>query len=90
MLCDGRVQRMQQLLRKLQARGSRGAQHCIAPQERSLNFRIPLRWADWSTWSDCSASCGGGSQMRSRAVAVPKDGRGVLRERVLCEKESAL
>ncbi|XP_037691794.1 SCO-spondin-like [Choloepus didactylus] len=31
----------------------------------------PGAWAPWSPWSDCPVSCGGGSQLRTRACVAP-------------------
>ena len=33
-------------------------------------------WSEWSEWSTCSASCGGGNQMRSRACNHPVPAHG--------------
>ena len=33
-------------------------------------------WSEWSEWSTCSASCGGGSRMRSRTCNHPVPSHG--------------
>ncbi|CAE7555101.1 Hmcn1 [Symbiodinium pilosum] len=55
-----------------------GGKPCFATAEsrECSNHCVNCRWADWSSWNDCSASCGGGNQTRARTVTVPKEGRG--------------
>lgn len=36
----------------------------------------PCRWGDWSTWSGCSCSCGGGQMTRNRHIIEPPRGDG--------------
>jgi len=39
---------------------------------------IDCKWAQWSVWSDCTATCGNGEKRRSRAVSVSPSGGGKL------------
>ncbi|CAG5105606.1 Oidioi.mRNA.OKI2018_I69.chr1.g2281.t1.cds [Oikopleura dioica] len=45
-------------------------------------------WEDWSRWSSCSATCGGGSSQRSRACNVPGKCNGLSTQRKDCNEES--
>lgn len=33
--------------------------------------KVDCEFSEWGYWSECSKSCGGGSQYRERSVAVP-------------------
>ena len=35
-----------------------------------LNF-LDGKWGDWTAWATCSASCGGGTQARTRSCNNP-------------------
>eukprot|EP00746_Dinoflagellata_sp_MGD_P149407 gnl/MRDRNA2_/MRDRNA2_81439_c0_seq1.p1 gnl/MRDRNA2_/MRDRNA2_81439_c0~~gnl/MRDRNA2_/MRDRNA2_81439_c0_seq1.p1 ORF type:complete len:3654 (+),score=523.54 gnl/MRDRNA2_/MRDRNA2_81439_c0_seq1:90-11051(+) len=35
---------------------------------------VDCTWTSWTTWSPCTASCGGGYQVRSRSPNAPKNG----------------
>ena len=32
----------------------------------TLYLTVPGNWTDWTTWSDCSTTCGGGVSIRTR------------------------
>ena len=35
----------------------------------SIIFAANCKWGNWTKWTSCSKSCGGGSQRRTRKVA---------------------
>ncbi|KAK7881858.1 hypothetical protein WMY93_030267 [Mugilogobius chulae] len=41
------------------------------PYCQDIDCRVDGGWTPWSEWSDCSVSCGRGSQVRSRACINP-------------------
>lgn len=49
---------------------------------------INCQWTDWSTWTDCSSSCGTGQQSRSRSVAVQPQFEGTLCEGFASDSKS--
>lgn len=38
---------------------------------------INCKWGEWSPWSQCSKSCGGGKRSRKRAVEIPGQAGGI-------------
>lgn len=32
---------------------------------------VPLQWSEWTNWTDCSKSCGGGTEERKRQCVSP-------------------
>uniref|UniRef100_A0A3P9CEB0 Uncharacterized protein n=1 Tax=Maylandia zebra TaxID=106582 RepID=A0A3P9CEB0_9CICH len=50
-----------------------GGRGCLgdAEQQRDCNTHLLGPWLPWSQWSECSVSCGGGQQYRSRLCSLP-------------------
>lgn len=40
------------------------------------------KWATWSSWGECSATCGVGNQIRKRICKNPSSGEGCVGERL--------
>ncbi|XP_062621236.1 A disintegrin and metalloproteinase with thrombospondin motifs adt-1-like isoform X2 [Saccostrea cucullata] len=60
---------------------SNGGKNCIGDQyaiQMCSLTTCPVNgsWTDWTSWSTCSASCGGGTQMRSRNCSNPVPSNG--------------
>jgi len=51
-------------------------------------------WGDWAAWSTCSATCGGGTQTRTRTCSNPPPSNGGLpcqgsnTERTICNTQT--
>lgn len=46
-----------------------GCQNCIPPVSHWINqliLPVPGLWMEWNAWGDCSATCGGGTRVRTR------------------------
>ncbi|XP_031566332.1 uncharacterized protein LOC116301420 [Actinia tenebrosa] len=60
-----------------------GGSNCDGPSSETQACMVPCPpplpgWSDWASWSSCSATCGGGSQSRTRTCTNPppaNDGR---------------
>jgi len=64
----------------------------LSQKEACSNFCADCVWTNWTQWSDCSTSCGTGSQERSRGIAVELKGRGKncsgpAKETKMCNQE---
>ena len=35
-------------------------------------FLVDGKWSDWNDWKDCTITCGGGSQIRTRVCDNPE------------------
>jgi len=36
-----------------------------------MRYQVDCKWSSYGNWSECSATCGGGSRSSSRAVLQP-------------------
>jgi hypothetical protein len=68
-LVDGLLAELLEYLRILRA----SANVCCSFAQINLLFCIPVSggYSEWSDWTNCTADCGGGEQVRSRTCTNP-------------------
>ena len=52
------------------------------------HFSVDCQWSTWSNWTDCSATCGGGTQLRSRLVEQVAQNGGLICSGSLVESKA--
>ena len=61
--------------------------HGYTGQNCAMGPLVDGGYSDWSEWSDCSASCGGGSQVKVRTCTNPSPRNGGIDCKVLGESQ---
>ena len=71
-----------QLWRKRSLATLTNAQVIFFPMNKSLAGSVDCEVEDWSSWSECSATCGGGTRTRERKVVQePENGGAACQDR---------
>ena len=73
---------MQTRKRKIALSAKCGGAPCSgeSQEKQKCNLKccpVNCKWGSWSKFSSCSASCGGGSQLRTREISIPNSCGGV-------------
>eukprot|EP00929_Paragymnodinium_shiwhaense_P115847 TRINITY_DN8499_c0_g8_i1.p1 TRINITY_DN8499_c0_g8~~TRINITY_DN8499_c0_g8_i1.p1 ORF type:complete len:5046 (+),score=966.34 TRINITY_DN8499_c0_g8_i1:123-15260(+) len=61
---------------------AQGGQQCVGAYKEhqacgTWDCPVNCKWGEWSPWSKCSKSCGGGKRSRKRAVEIPGQAGGI-------------